>query len=153
MNEAKKEFIEKVGMQIEHSGGQRMAGRLLGALLVAEPANQSAEDLAETLQASRGSISTATRYLIQMGLIERVSVAGERKDFYRNKPNAWFELRKRSAEQISYMRDLAKEGLSLLDDATVENRRGLDDMYEFYDFLDQEYLELMNRWKNRKANQ
>lgn len=49
-----------------------MVGRALGWLLVCEPPEQSAAELAETLQASKGSISTATRVLLRLGFIERV---------------------------------------------------------------------------------
>ena len=53
MLKSKEAFIEEVSLALEQSGMQRMAGRVLAALLVAEPPEQTAEELADTLQASR----------------------------------------------------------------------------------------------------
>jgi DNA-binding transcriptional regulator GbsR (MarR family) len=63
-------FIEELGMQFElEAAAPRMLGRVLGWLLVCDPPEQSAAELAERLQASKGSISTATRLLLRMGMI------------------------------------------------------------------------------------
>jgi len=62
-------------MFLENTGFQRMMGRVLAALWVAEHEIVSADHLAGMLKASRGSISTSTRTLEQVGLIERVSIA------------------------------------------------------------------------------
>ena len=43
-------------------------------------------------QASKGSISTATRVLLRMGLVERVRFRGERFDRFRVQPEAWDEF-------------------------------------------------------------
>ena len=70
-------FVEELGVLLElEAGAPRMVGRVLGWLLVCEPPEQSAAELAERLQASRGSISAATRLLLRMGMIERVRTRG-----------------------------------------------------------------------------
>lgn len=150
MTDTKQAYIEDVGLMLERSGTQRMAGRVLGAILVAEPAEQSAEALADTLQASRGSISTATRYLIQLGLIERSTRPGERRDYFRNKPGAWSGLMKRELEQLSVMRTLAEHGLSLLETGDPEARRGLEEMRDFYAFAEREFPRVFERWEERE---
>src|SRR5580693_10368182 len=93
MNQAIAErFIESLGMQLElEAGAPRMVGRVLGWLLVCDPPEQSAAELAERLQASKGSISTATRLLLRMGMIERVRLRGERFDRFIARPEAWDE--------------------------------------------------------------
>ena len=151
MTKAKERYIEEVGMRLEQGGMTRMAGRVLGALLVAEPAEQSADELADTLQASRGSISTATRYLIQLGFIERVSRPGERRDFYRNKPGAWLEMTRRGIEQLRVHKELAEQGLALLKSEDPEVRRGLEEMRDFYAFAEQEFPKVFARWDALKA--
>ncbi len=52
----------------------RMAGRMLGWLLICDPPHQSMNAIADVLQASKGSISTMTRLLIQLDLIERTGI-------------------------------------------------------------------------------
>ena len=68
----KRHFIEDISLYFEQMGLPRMAGRVLGVLLIAEPPQQSLNDLCEMLQASKSSVSTTTRLLIEMGLIDRV---------------------------------------------------------------------------------
>ncbi len=147
MTNDKQRYIEEVGLLLEQSGVPRMAGRVLGALLVAEPAEQSAETLADTLQASRGSISTATRYLIQLGLTERVTKPGERRDYFRCKPGAWLEMTRRGVEQLSLFRQLAERGLGLLETNDPKVRRGLEEMHAFYAFAEREFPRVFERWE------
>lgn len=152
MNPAKERYIEEVGLQLERGGMQRMTGRVLGALLVAEPAEQSADELAEMLQASRGSISTATRYLIQLGFVERVSKLGERRDYYRNRHGAWLEMTRRGVEQLRMFRELAEQGLKLLESSDPEAKLGLEEMRDFYAFAEREFPEVFERWETLKAS-
>src|SRR5438445_13508540 len=73
-------------MLMATEGLPRMAGRILGLLLVCEPPERTAAELARELHASAGSISTMTRLLERAQLIERVSRAGERADRFRITP-------------------------------------------------------------------
>lgn len=125
-----------------------MAGRLLGALLVADPPEQTAEELAETLQASRGSISAMTRLLEAPGIIERFRKPGDRRDYFRNRPDAWWQAMQREAASLSELRALAEKGLTLVADAPPEIRRGLEDMREFYAFFEREMPKLLERWEH-----
>ncbi|MFQ3629252.1 MAG: MarR family transcriptional regulator, partial [Cyanobacteriota bacterium] len=75
-------FVEEVGLMFELIGLPRMAGRIFGWLLISQPPHQSSGELAEVLQASKGSISSMTRLLIQLGLIERLPLPGDRRDFF-----------------------------------------------------------------------
>ena len=153
MSKAKENYIEEVGMRLEQSGMTRMAGRVLGALLVADPAEQSADELADTLQASRGSISTATRYLIQLGFIERMSKPGERRDFFRNKPHAWVEMTRRGLKETRQLREMAERGLELLETDDPEVRLGLEEMRDFYAFAEREFPKVFDRWDALKVSE
>jgi DNA-binding transcriptional regulator GbsR (MarR family) len=104
-------FVEELGILLElEAGTARMVGRTLGWLLVCEPPEQSAAELAEMLQASKGSISTATRVLLRMGLVERVRFRGERFDRFRVQPEAWDEFFWRD-EQFKTPRRVLRIGL------------------------------------------
>ena len=80
MDEERASYAEDFGLLFEGFGLPRMVGRVLGVLLISDPPELSAEELAEALQASRGSISSATRSLIGMGLVQRRTKRGERRD-------------------------------------------------------------------------
>lgn len=79
--QAREQFIERNGLQAEASGVPRIAGRLIGIFLL-DGGPISFAELAERLQASRASISTNTRLLERLGIIERVSIRGKRQDFF-----------------------------------------------------------------------
>ncbi len=75
-------FIEQMGILCEYDNRPRIAGRMLGLLLVEEGAF-SLRELAERLQVSRASVSTNARALTDSGLVERVALPGDRQDYYR----------------------------------------------------------------------
>lgn len=151
LTEAQLAFIEQTGLLLEERGLPRMAGRLLGALLVADPPEQSADELARTLRASRGSISSATQLLERIGFIDRVSKPGERRTYYRNRPGAWLEMTRRGLEQVKEYRALAERGLALLQSDDPEVRRGLEEMRDFYAFVEAEFPAVFERWRDRGA--
>ncbi len=143
----KQQYAEEVGIFFEQSGMPRMAGRVLGWLTVAEPPHQSMSDLTEALQASKGSISTTTRFLIQIGLIERTGLPGQRRDYFRIKAGTWDQKLKESLEQMTAFRQLTERGLELVKDADNSNRRWLEEMRDMYGFFERELPALLERWE------
>jgi DNA-binding transcriptional ArsR family regulator len=125
-------FVEELGMLLElEAGTPRMVGRTLGLLLVCDPPDQSASDLARTLQASKGSISMATRVLVRMGLIERVRHRGERFDRFRAQPSAWDEFLWRE-DQFSAPRRILRLGLEAIADEPPQRREALEELDALY---------------------
>lgn len=134
-------------------GLPRMSGRIFGWLLISDPPQQSASELAEVLQASKGSLSTMTRLLIQIGLIERVSLPGERRDYFQIKPHAWTQMTKQRIAQITAFRQLAERGLELLADSPPRLSDRLQEMRDIHAFLERELPLLDERWEREQAEQ
>ena len=149
--ERKQAYIEELGMALESLGMPRIAGRVLSALLVADPPEQTAEQLATTLQASRGAISGGTTMLETMNLIERRRKPGDRKDYFRNKPDAWFEATRQQVALIIQLRQLAEKGLQVMDEAEPEVTEGLQDMHDMLTFYEHEMPKLLERWQASKG--
>lgn len=147
----KKYFAEEVGLVFEGWGLPRMAGRLLGWLLVCEPPHQSMHELVDALSASKASISNTTRMLIEIGLIERISLPEYRYDHYRIRADAWYQMAKRRTEQLTFIRQLAERGLALLKDEDPSLSCRLQDMRDLYVFFEQEFPGILERWKQRKS--
>ena len=146
------QFVEEVGIVFEQTGLPRMAGRILGWLLISDPPYQSTIQLAEVLMASKGSISTITRLLIQLGLIERLSLPGVRHDHFRIRPDAWRHMIRRGLEdEIKMVRQLAERGLELLADKAPLTRPWLGEMRDVYTFLDREFPFLLERWERERS--
>ena len=119
-------------MQFElEAGAPRMVGRVFGLLLVCEPPEQSAAELAERLQASKSSISTATRVLLRMGVIERVRSRGERFDRFIALPEAWDEYLWRE-DQFSAPRRVLRLGIEALGDEPATRLARLEELDSIY---------------------
>jgi DNA-binding transcriptional regulator GbsR (MarR family) len=146
-----KHFVEDVGLLLEEGGLPRMAGRILGWLLICDPPHQSTKELAETLQASKGSISTMTRLLIQLGVIERVALPGLRRDHFQIKPGGWSQMVMRDIAEISTGYQLAERGLQLLDGRPAEQQERLKEARDLYAFLEREYPRLIERWEKERT--
>jgi len=147
-----KHFVEHVGIVFEQTGLPRMSGRILGWLLISDPPHQSMSQLVEALMASKGSISTSTRLLIQIGLIERLSLPGVRHDYFRLRPDAWQHMIRRGLEdEIKMVRQLAEYGLELLKDKTPLTQQWLEEMRDVYTFLEREFPVLLQRWEQERS--
>ena len=144
------EFVEELGLSFEGMGLPRMAGRIFGWLLLSDPPHQSPSELAEVLQASKGSISTMTRLLVQIGLIERISLPGQRRDYFRIKPNAWSEISKQRLAQISAFRQLAERGLQILEAEDPLLRQRLEEMRDIHALLEHELPRMTALWQQQR---
>jgi predicted transcriptional regulator len=144
---AEQAYIEEFGLYWEQMGLPRMTGRILAWLLICDPPQQTMNDLTEALQASKSSISTGTRMLIQFGFIERVSLPGERRDYYQILPHMWSRVLGEKQNQFTLFMQLAERGLALLDKTDGPRRERLEEMYDLYAFMDREYPALLERWR------
>jgi DNA-binding transcriptional regulator GbsR (MarR family) len=147
LDEDRERYVEDFGILFGQFGLPRMVGRVLGVLLVSDPPERSAEELAEALRASRGSISSATRSLVQMGLVERRSRPGERRDYFRIRPGAWRELMHRELEALSTFRRIAERGLGLMQAGEPESGERLREMRDFYAYWEREWPAMLDRWE------
>ena len=144
-------FAEEVGIVFEQTGLPRMSGRILGCLLISDPPHQSTDQLTEALMASKGSISTTTRFLIQIGLIERLSLPGVRHDYFRIRSDAWQHMIRRGLQdEIRMMRQIAERGLELLAGKTPLTLKWLQEMRDVYTFLEREFPTLIERWEQER---
>jgi DNA-binding MarR family transcriptional regulator len=103
------EFIEYFARLVEQDGGSRIAGRV-AALLLLSPEDLALDEIAERVQASKASISTNARLLEQWGIVERVSRPGDRRDYYRARPDGAVMMLERRLEWMKRLRDAADRG-------------------------------------------
>ena len=152
LTDRERDFIEEVGVAFEQTGMPRMAGRIFGWLLISDPPYQSPAELAEVLMASKGSISTTTRLLIQIGLIELYVIPGERHDHFRLHHEALPRIIKHGLEdEIKMLKSLSEHGLELLRGESFNRKKWLEEMLDRYSFLDREFPALMERYEKQRA--
>ena len=145
-----RQFIEQVALALEASGLPLMAGRLLGWLLICNPPEQSSSQLIDHLSASKGSISTNTRLLIRMSLVEKVAVPGSRIAHFRVRPDAWEMIMEQQMNHISTFRALLDDGLKLMSASSAQQRRRLEDTRDLYAFFEEEFPQLLSSWRTRQ---
>lgn len=150
MDNERAQFIEDFGITFEELGSGRMLGRVLALLMVSDPPAQSAEDIALVLKASRGSISQSTRQLIQMGMVRRINVPGERRDYFQIRPNAWTEVTRREGATIDRMLEVFQHGLRLMDGHSPESRRSLEESVAFMSFWKRRIGALFQAWEEER---
>jgi DNA-binding transcriptional regulator GbsR (MarR family) len=145
-------FVEDVGLFFEQMGFPRMAGRILGRLLICDPPEQSAGQLADALQASKGSLSTMTRLLIQINLVERVGLPGRRRDYFRIRRGAWPHLIKTQMQVMTGLHQVVERGLVLVDGREPALNQRLLEAHDLYAFLERELPALLGRWESERGD-
>jgi len=148
---AEQRFAEDAGLMFDQWSLPRMAGRVWGLLIVTEEPQLSSLDLAERLGTSAASISSATRYLLQNNLIDRVRVPGERREFFTLTPTSLRSIYLRRIAAVADMHRMAERALTSFEDRPVAHRR-LSEMHDFYEWLELELAAVLRRWDGEKGS-
>jgi hypothetical protein len=141
------DYLERWGMLFEALGGARMMGRVLGWLLVCDPPEQTAADIAAAVGASAGSISTTTRTLVQSGFIERIGIPGERSAYFRVRSGMWGQLLRRRMSYMISLGNLAEEGIPLAAGGGEEATLRLRELGSYCRFIERELPGFVARWE------
>ena len=88
IEEAKQQFISSWGAFGTHWGINRTMAQI-HALLMVSPDPLTQEDMMKELNVSRGNINMNIRELIDWGLVERLTIPGERKEFFTAEKDIW----------------------------------------------------------------
>ena len=86
--EAKQQFISSWGAFGTHWGINRTMAQI-HALLLVSPDSLTQDDIMEELNISRGNTNMNIRELINWGLVERVILTGERKEYFTAEKDIW----------------------------------------------------------------
>ncbi|MGP4017146.1 GbsR/MarR family transcriptional regulator [Saccharopolyspora sp. 5N708] len=150
VDESELAFADEAGRHFARQHGlPPMTGRVIGWLLLCEPAQQTIAELAEALRASRTAVTSAVSVLEDWSWIQRSRAAGERVDRVSLDPGVWLRLVDKSAEH-SAVGALARKGLEALGDASPERRARLMEMAAFADFLAERLPALGAEWLARR---
>ena len=144
-------IVDSLSVIWEDSGLPPVTGRILGRLLMAQPSHQSSTQLADYVRASAGAVSTATRMLITIGLIERVRFPGDRASYFRVKPNCWNEIMNLEVLRYARLRRVAQQGVELLEEMGETHRADrVQEFHKFAAFIEDELPLLLRQWDQRQ---
>lgn len=137
-------FIERIGLSAEEDGLPRIAGRMM-AFFVVHGGPISFAELAERLRVSRGSVSTNTRILISIGVIERVSRPGVRGDYFKLAERPYARMMSGYLERTRRMKALVAETqLQLESKERAGAKKRLREMQRFYDVAARHFSGLLS---------
>jgi DNA-binding transcriptional regulator GbsR (MarR family) len=136
-------FIEDIGLFFEQLGMPRMAGRILGVLLISDPPAQSITDIGLRLGASKSSVSVMARFLAEKGLIERVASPMPRRDYFRFKPGGWILYLQQWMELLSGLHKITERGLALMDEKPAELKQRLMEAHALFSYLEEKFPSLL----------
>jgi len=145
-------FIEDIGLFFEQMGLPRMAGRMLGYLLIADPEAQSVTDITQALKASKSSISTMARLLVNNGLIERVASPVPRRDYYRFKPGGWIFYMRRWLALMTELHNITERGLGLMEGKPDDIRERLLEAHDLFSLMENQMPALLKTLENERGD-
>lgn len=149
MEKVEIDLIERFGLMTEDDGLPKIAGRVFGLLMLSEEP-LTLDEIAEHLQVSKASVSTNTRLLDQLGIVERVSKPGDRRAFYEVAPDAIVGNFDRIRQRITGVVEILDDTLPKLSDEKQVARQRLTLMHRWHIFLLDELDELIQRWQARE---
>lgn len=135
--EAKEELIQAWG-NLGYSWGLNKTMAQIHALLMISPKPLSTEEIMLELSISRGNANMNIRALLDWGIVSRILVPGERKEFFKSEKDIWAlarqvakERRKRELEPILKVLREVSDVQSDGSDDTKELKRVVKDLKNF----------------------
>jgi DNA-binding transcriptional regulator GbsR (MarR family) len=152
LDRIKEKFILHWGEQGSLWGINRTMAQV-HALLYIAPEPLCANQIMEELQISRGNVSMALRELISWGLVSRVHIKGERREFYTTEKDVWtmFRIiaRERKKREVDPTIEVLRESVSQLnqmpDSEGHYEREQLKNLLEFFETGAEVYQDLQTQ--------
>jgi DNA-binding transcriptional regulator GbsR (MarR family) len=144
------QFVEEMGQFLAGLGMTPMAGRMWGWLLICDPPEQTAAEIAEALHASRGAISGTARLLATSGLIRRSTRRGDRREYFSAPPEGLDSLLGSAAAIYRQMRGIAERGLAAIADRPKESRARLQEFHDVMAFVEREVPVVIGRFMRER---
>ena len=145
-----KHFVEDISLYFEQMGLPRTAGRVLGVLLISDPPAQSLTDLCALLDSSKSSVSTTTRLLVEMDLIERVPSPVPRQVYFQFRPGGWAVFVRQRLRLWASLHEIAEQGLDLLQDRDPALRDRLQEAHDMFSLIEEELPMLLKRIEEQR---
>ena len=151
MTPGESQFVEEMGQFLGSIGMTPMSGRMWGWLLICEPAEQTAADVAAALHASRGAISGTARLLTSAGLIRRTTRPGDRREYFSAPAEALDSMLSSAGAIYRQMREIAERGLAATANRPPAARARLQEFHDVMTFVEQEVPRLIGQFLAERA--
>ncbi len=143
------EFSTRFGTMWAMSGASVLEGRIAGYLLLDSSGGVTAAELTESLGISAGTVSTATRRLVDSGFVRRVRRPGTRADRFIMDEDVWAGFLEREYAYLRAQRSLAASALERVAPGTDAHAR-VTNMHDYMSWLIDD-VDLAAAWEEHKA--
>ena len=154
MNDKNKEsFIEDSAVLFEALGITRMAGRIIGYMLVMEKEMITFSEITEGLKASKSSISTNLHLLMNSNFVVRKTNPGDRKTYYYINQNIdWSEIIARELKSLNIYKMIFNKAYTLRKNKNDRTSQWTQRGTKFLDWINYELNNILENYKetNRK---
>ncbi|TRO63131.1 transposase [Streptomyces sp. IB201691-2A2] len=148
---SRESFVEEVGLVWEAAGSSRMDGRIIAYLLITDVPYVSSAALARALRVSAGSVSLATRRLVEAGFIRRHAVPGERSHYFRVDDDVWGSFLAGERRYLDRQEQLAERAIELLGPEEEAPRRRLGNMRDYMRWVRGSHHDLLTQWRTYRS--
>jgi DNA-binding transcriptional regulator GbsR (MarR family) len=108
-------WVERVAAVFaQHFGLPPITGRILGWLLVCDPPEQSAGEIADAIGASRASLTTSMRLLTAGDLVRRRHRPGDRTTYFHIDDDAWEKVIRQRIVGMASLREITEDAMALI---------------------------------------
>jgi DNA-binding transcriptional regulator GbsR (MarR family) len=146
-----KELVEKIGVFFEKIGFQPAAGRIISLLFVSDPPYKTFDEIQQSLGLSKGAVSNALNLLITREWIDYKTMSGDRKRYFQIKIQSVLEYFQKRFERQTEFRQMLKDVIDVRSKTYPEYNKGLDELCEFLDFIDNEIRIAIEKWHVMKS--
>lgn len=143
------EFIDQMGPILQAEGLPRIAGHIMGLMIMHE-GPFSLSEIADRLSVSRASISTNTRLLEDLDVIQRTARPGDRQTYYRLSPQPYARLLKGVIQRARRTRDVVERTQQALSDEDFEIQERLQELDAFYEAIIESFVDVIDAWDSDK---
>jgi DNA-binding transcriptional ArsR family regulator len=150
VSDAELAFVEQLGRYFARQYSvPPMTGRVAGWLMICDPPQPTAAEIAAALGASRSAIGSAVTMLESWGLVRLSRPPGQRADRIAMRAEYW-ERNMDPPDEYVALAGLARTGLAAIGDASPARRARLAELVAFAEFLAERMPALAAEWRERR---
>jgi DNA-binding transcriptional regulator GbsR (MarR family) len=138
-------WVERVAAAFaQHFGLPPITGRILGWLLICDPPEQSAGEIAAAIGASRASLTSSMRLLTVGELVRRSHRPGERTTYFRIDDDAWEKVIRQRIVGMASLREITEDAMTLVGPGTARASR-VRAAHDFFGWLSDVFVASVTR--------
>jgi DNA-binding transcriptional regulator GbsR (MarR family) len=144
-----KELVERIGRHFEDEGFQPIAARIRGLLMVMDKERFTFDEIVEELNISKSTASTSLKNLQARGVVDYVTLPGERKRYFELKKKDAFDVIDEFERKTKELRNLLDEARDLKADKASPNARFFASMIKMFDLVCERIENVKEEFKNK----